>query len=154
MAWCSSCRSISFKRLLAPKRNSSALIHDVPSSSFINASHSMDCFAVRIPPAGLNPTAIPVSWANSRMARVITNPTGSVALVGSFPVEVLMKSAPAIIATKLARATLRNVIRSPAPRITFMWADPQACLNAAISSYRACHLPPKTWARVITTSIS
>ena len=36
-------------------------------------------------------------------------PTGSVALIGSFPVEVLMKSAPAIIATRLARATLRNV---------------------------------------------
>ena len=31
-----------------------------------------------------------------------------------------MKSAPAIIATQLARATLRSVIRSPVPRIAFM----------------------------------
>ena len=104
--------------------NSSALIHDGPSSSFISASHSMDCFAVRIPPAGLNPTAMPVSCAYSRIARVMTKPTGSVALVGSFPVEVLMKSAPAIMATKLARATLRSVSRSPVPRMTFICAEP------------------------------
>ena len=102
-----------FSNPLAPKRNSSALIQDGPSSSFINASHSMDCFAVRIPPAGLKPTAMPVSCAYSRIARVITKPTGNVAFVGSFPVEVLMKSAPAIMATKLARATLRSVSRSP-----------------------------------------
>src|SRR5260370_778649 len=80
----------------------------------------MDCFAVRMPPAGLNPTSIPVCCAYSRMARVITKPTGKVAFVGSLPVEVLMKSAPAIIATTLARATLRNVSRSPVPRITFV----------------------------------
>src|SRR5208337_4589558 len=72
--------------------------------------------------------------AYSRMARVITRPTGKVALVGSLPVEVLMKSAPAIMATTLARPTLRSVSRSPVPRITFMCADPQACLNAATSS--------------------
>ena len=60
----------------------------------------MDCFAVRIPPAGLNPTAIPVCCAYSRIARTMTRLTGSVAFVGSLPVEVLMKSAPAIMATK------------------------------------------------------
>src|SRR5436309_3183147 len=85
----------------------------------------MDCFAVRIPPAGLNPTAMPVSCAYSRIARAITKPTGSVALVGSLPVEVLMKSAPAIMATKLALATFHSVSRSPAQRITFMLAGPQ-----------------------------
>jgi len=100
----------------------------------IIASQSMDCFAVRMPPAGLNPTAIPVCCAYSRMARVITKPTGKVAFVGSLPVEVLMKSAPAIMATTLARPTLRSVSRSPVPRITFMRLDPQACLNAATSS--------------------
>src|ERR1700723_3095107 len=89
---------------LAPKRNSSARIHDGPSSSFIMASQSMDCFAVRIPPAGLKPTAIPVCCAYSRMARTMTRLTGSVAFVGSLPVEVLMKSAPAIMATGVARA--------------------------------------------------
>ncbi len=33
---------------LAPMRKSSAFSHGAPSSSFINASHSSDCFAVRI----------------------------------------------------------------------------------------------------------
>ena len=84
--------------------------------------------------AALNPTAMPVSCAYSRIALVITKPTGSVALVGSLPVDVLMKSAPAIMATKLARATLRRVSKSPAPRITFMCARPLACLKAEISS--------------------
>jgi hypothetical protein len=46
-----------------------------------------------------------------------------------------MKSAPAIIATQLARATLRSVIKSPVPRIAFMCAlGPHASLNAATSS--------------------
>ena len=92
--------------------------------------------------------------AYSRMARVMTKPTGSVALIASLPVEVLMKSAPAIMATMLARATLRSVTRSPVPRITFMCADPQAALKVATSSNSACQLPPNTWARVMTTSIS
>ena len=107
-----------------------------------------------MPPAGLKPAAIPVRSAYSRMARTITRPTGSVAFTASFPVDVLMKSAPAIMATRLARATLRRVRRSPVPRITFRCDSPQASLNVAISSYNACHLPPKTCARVITTSIS
>src|SRR5579871_5490061 len=145
---------MSFSRPLAPKRNSAAFIQSRPSSSFMSASHSVDCLAVRIPPAGLKPTAMPVSCAYSRMARVITNPTGSVALVVSLPVEVLMKSAPAIMATTLARPTLRRVSRSPVPRITFMCAGTQACLKAAISSYSSCQRPPNTCARVMTTSIS
>ena len=45
-----------------------------------------------------------------------------------------MKSAPAIMATKLARATLRSVSKSPVPKITFKCAGPQASLNVAISS--------------------
>ena len=86
-----------------------------PSSSFMSVSQSSDWRAVRRPPAGLNPTAMPVRSWYSRIARVITRPTGSVALTGSLPVEVLMKSAPAIMATRLARATLRSVPRSPVP---------------------------------------
>ena len=43
------------------------------------------------------------------------------------------------IATQLARATLRSVIKSPVPRIAFKWAVPAACRKAAISSYSACH---------------
>ena len=65
-----------------------------------------------------------------------------------------MKSAPAIMATWLARATFTRVARSPVPRITFMWASPQACRKARTSSYRASHAPASACARVITTSIS
>jgi len=100
--------------LLAPMRNRCACNQLLPNSSFISDSHSTDCFAVRTPPAGLKPTAMPVSSAYSRIARVMTRPTGNVALTDSLPVEVLMKSAPAIIATRLAFATLRKVARDGA----------------------------------------
>ncbi len=93
------------------------------------------------------------SWY-ARMARVITTPTGSVAFTGSFPVDVLMKSAPAIIATRLARATLVSVASSPVARITFNRASPHASRKARTSSYSASHSPVRTWARVMTTSIS
>jgi hypothetical protein len=48
-----------------------------------------------------------------------TMPTGNVALTFSLPVDVLMKSAPAIMHTRLARATLRSVASSPVARIVF-----------------------------------
>src|SRR5213078_2779413 len=84
----------------------------------------------------------------------MTTPTGRVAFTVSLPVDVLMKSAPAIIATWLARATFTSVARSPVPRITFMWASPQASRKARTSSYSASHAPASACARVITTSIS
>ena len=61
-------------------------------------------------------------------------PTGSVAFTASFPVDVLMKSAPASIATRLARATLVRVASSPVPRITLRQASPHASRNARTSS--------------------
>ena len=64
----------------------------------------------------------------------MARPTGSVALTLSLPVEVLMKSAPAIIATIEASMTLRSVARSPVPRITLRCASPQAARMATISS--------------------
>ena len=127
-----------------PEAKQFCFIHGVPSSSFINANHSVDCFAVRIPPAGLKPTAIPVSWAYSRMARVITNPTGRVALIDSLPVEVLMKSAPAIIATKLARATLRNVDQVARPQDRLHVAVSRGLLEFSHLIVSSCHLPPNT----------
>ena len=63
------------------------------------------------------------------MQRTITSETGSVAFTDSLPVEVLMKSAPAIMATQLARAMLRSVIRSPVPRIAFMCVRPASFLE-------------------------
>src|SRR6266702_1044799 len=88
------------------------------------------------------------------MARTMTTPTGRVALSGSSPVEVLMKSAPAIMQTRLAIPTLRRVASSLVARMVFMWASPQAARKARTSSYRACQLPVSTWAREMTMSIS
>ena len=56
------------------------------------------------------------------------------AFTGSLPVEVLMKSEPAIMHTWLARARLRSVPSSPVATIAFMWAGPQASRNARTSS--------------------
>ena len=50
------------------------------------------------------------------------------------PVEVLMKSAPAIIAAIEAWATLRIEPSSPVARIAFIWASPQASRKAFTSS--------------------
>ena len=117
-------------------------------------SHSSAPLALRIPPAGLNPTAWPVSSRYSRIWRVITIPTGRVAFTASLPVDVLMKSAPAIMAARLARATFVSVARSPVPRITFRCASPHASRNAFTSRYSASQSPARACARVITTSIS
>ena len=51
-----------------------------------------------------------------------------------FPVEVLIKSAPAYIAISLAFRTLSKVSNSPVSKMTFKWALPQTSLTAAISS--------------------
>ena len=60
--------------------------------------------------------------------------TGGVAAGLTLPVEVLMKSAPASMASHEARRTLSRVRSSPVSRITLRWAGPQACLTATISS--------------------
>src|SRR2546426_502582 len=54
---CSSWRSMSVSSADAPRRNRSARSQRSPSSSFMRMSHSSACFALRMPPAGLNPTA-------------------------------------------------------------------------------------------------
>ena len=63
-------------------------------------------FAVLMPPAGFIPTCRPVRSMKSRIAPSITSVTGMVAAGWIFPVEVLMKSAPAAIASSLAKRTL------------------------------------------------
>ena len=65
-----------------------------------------------------------------------------------------MKSAPAIIATSEARATLRRLPSSPVARIALRCAGPQAARKARISSKSACQSPVRTWRREITMSIS
>ena len=49
----------------------------------------------------------------------MTRVTGSVAAGATLPVEVLMKSAPASMASQDARRTLSSVLSSPVSRITF-----------------------------------
>ena len=66
------------------------------------------------------------------MASNITNVTGKVAAGLIFPVEVLIKSAPAKIAISLAFRTLSNEPNSPVSKITFRREFPQASLMVAI----------------------
>ena len=59
-----------------------------------------------MPPAAFTPTWRPVWLRKSRTASSITKVTGSVAAGETLPVEVLMKSPPASIASHDARRTL------------------------------------------------
>lgn len=88
------------------------------------------------------------------MASNITNVTGIVAAGLIFPVEVLMKSAPARIAISLAWRTLSNVESSPVSKITFKRALPQASLIAAISSKTKLKFPERNSPREMTISNS
>ncbi|MNN91629.1 hypothetical protein D3C81_2097660 [compost metagenome] len=58
--------------------------------------------------------------------RTIVRATGMVAFTPSLPVEVLMKSAPAIMQTHEALATFSMVSKSPVARIAFTCASPHA----------------------------
>ena len=53
-------RSMSSSTLLAPMRKRFGCSQLSPSSSFTSDTYSSACFAVRMPPAGLNPTDAPV----------------------------------------------------------------------------------------------
>ena len=66
----------------------------------------MASLVVRMPPAGFTPTCRPVASRKSRTASSMTSVTGSVAAGATLPVQVLMKSAPASIASQDARRTL------------------------------------------------
>ncbi len=88
------------------------------------------------------------------MSLAITRAYPSVAFTGSLPVDVLIKSAPAIMQTALARATFVNVPSSPVARMALTCASPHASRNCCISSYSAVQSPRRTWALVMTMSIS
>ena len=66
----------------------------------------MASLLVRMPPAGLTPTCRPVGSRKSRTASSMIRVTGSVAAGWILPVEVLMKSPPASMASHDARRTL------------------------------------------------
>ena len=97
-------------------------------------SQSRACLAVRMPPGGLEADAIARALVIVADGAHHREADGSVALIASLPVEVLMKSAPAIMHTRLAWATLRSVASSPVARIVFMCASPQASRKARTSS--------------------
>jgi hypothetical protein len=65
--------------------------------------YCQDCLAVRMPPASLRPTGRPVCSAKSRMASAMHSAVGGVAFTPILPVDVLMKSAPAAMASIDAR---------------------------------------------------
>ena len=90
----------------APNRNRSGVIQAVPSVSLSTQRYWIACLAVLIPPAGFIPMMSPVSSWTSRITSSMQSVTGSVAAGLTLPVEVLMKSAPAAIASSDARRTL------------------------------------------------
>ena len=90
----------------APKRNQSGSSQSGPAISLTITRYLIASFEVRMPPAGFTPIIWPVVSRKSRTASSITSVTGGVAAGWIFPVEVLMKSAPAIIASQLTRRTL------------------------------------------------
>ena len=79
----------------------------------------MACLAVPMPPAGFMPIFFPVFVSKSRMASNMVSTTGGVAAGETFPVDVLIKSAPASMAISLAKRTLSNVTNSPVSKMTF-----------------------------------
>ena len=90
----------------APNRNQSGSSQSSPTVSLTITRYLIASLVVRMPPAGLTPTCRPVAARKSRTASSITRVTGRVAAPGTLPVEVLMKSAPASIASQEARRTL------------------------------------------------
>ena len=90
----------------APKRNQSGSSQSSPAISLTITRYLIASFVVLMPPAGFTPTIWPVCSRKSRTASSMTSVTGSVAAGCILPVEVLMKSAPASIASQDARRTL------------------------------------------------
>src|SRR5918996_3422027 len=107
-----------------------------------------------MPPATLTPTARPVWRWKSRAASIMHRAPACVALEAIFPVEVLMKSAPAAMASMEALRTWSYDPSSPISRITFRCAVPQASLDRVISSNAWWYLPERNAERFSTMSIS
>src|SRR5215475_6208807 len=114
----------------------------------------MASFAVRMPPATLTPTRRPVASAKSRTADSITSATGGAAAGVTLPVEVLMKSAPASIASQAARRVLSRVASSPVSRITLRCVGLHASRTARTSSYTCAYRPARNAPRSMTMSTS
>jgi hypothetical protein len=138
----------------APIRKYRGVSQAGPATSLTSTRYRIASLAVRIPPATFTPTRRPVARSKSRTAASMTRATGGVEAGVTLPVEVLMKSAPAIIASQDARATLSSVASSPVSRITLRCASPHASRTAAISAYTWPYPPARNAPRSITMSIS
>ena len=87
-----------------------------------------------MPPAAFTPTLRPVSSAYSLMALHITQNDSGSAPGTSFPVDVLMKSAPEYIAMSDAFFTLSSVPSAPVSSITFRVLSAHRALSSSVSS--------------------
>ena len=93
-------------------------------------------------------------WVKSRIASSITSVTSGVAPEVDLPVEVLMKSAPASIASIDAWRTWSSEPSSDVSRITLRCASPQASFTRTISSCTRASSPDRNASREMTMSIS
>ena len=100
------CISTSLSKLDAPKRNRCGCSHSSPTVSATVTRYLMASFEVRMPPAGFTPIFSPVNRYHSPTICSMSRVTGRVAAGATLPVEVLMKSPPARIASQDARRTL------------------------------------------------
>ena len=131
--------STSLSSAEAPNRNRCGCSHSSPAVSATVTRYLIASFELRMPPAGFTPIFSPVSRCHSCTICSMSSVTGRVAAGCTLPVEVLMKSPPARIASQDARRTLSYVFSSPVSRMTLRLAyDPsarrQASLTATISS--------------------
>ena len=151
------CRSASARRSAASTRRSGtapASSTSGPSVSCSSTRYWIACFDARTPPATLTPTARPVWPWKSRAASIMHSAFGRVALTPILPVDVLMKSAPAAMASTDARRIASYEPSSPVSRITLRCAAPAASFDATISSNACGYRPARKAERFSTMSIS
>ena len=113
--------------------------HSAPSSSSAIARYCAASSAVRTPPAGLKPTVLATPM--SRITSSIMRAYSGVAFTGTLPVEVLMKSAPALIQISDAFLISASSLSSPVSMITFSVMSPHASLHCLTSSKPTSSLP-------------
>ena len=114
----------------------------------------VDCLAVRMPPAGFE------AHSHSGLLGIFANGARhhqahwQRGVVGSLPVEVLMKSAPAIMATTAGARHVAQRRRSPVAKDDLHVSRAAGFFERRDFVVQRLPSPPKTWARVMTTSIS
>lgn len=129
--------STSLSSPLAPNRNVSGVAQPGPRMSSASCRYTAAWATVRIPPDGLRPTGT----AAPRITSSMVCAASGVADTGLLPVDVLMKSAPAAMASSAAWPTVSWSGSSPVSRIALTWAGRAACFTASTISTTATLLP-------------